>query len=147
MARLGKGLIAALLISALAPASSAATVTVGSSLGGLTDAVITSTVSSSVMVQTGLPAAGYRQSSPVDGTVVLWRTRGTFSNASQNILTLRVLRPSGTEFVGAGSSAPQTLPNGGSDDVLREFPAAVPIHIGDQIGLGASADAKVPAIS
>jgi hypothetical protein len=141
------GVAAAALIIAIAPASSEATVTVGSSLGGMNNAFITSVGSPSVMVQTGIPAAGYRQSSPVDGTVVLWRIRGTHSSGSQNILTLRVLRPSGTEFVGAGSSAPQTLPNGGSDDVLREFTASVPIHIGDQIGLGASANAVVPCTS
>jgi hypothetical protein len=66
-------------------------------------------------------------------------------SASPNTVQLRVLRPSGNDYIGAGSSEQQTLSNAADDDVLREFDTSLPIHAGDEIGLGAAAGAYVPA--
>jgi hypothetical protein len=65
-------------------------------------------------------------------------------NGSPNTIQLRVLRPSGPDYIGAGTSEPQTLPNAANDDVLREFGTSMPIRAGDQIGLGTAANAIGP---
>jgi len=143
MSRLGRALAAAVLISALAPLAAEATVTVGSSLSRTTNAGY-ALPQATVWVQDVLPA-DYRQSSSVNGTVVLWRVRGTFMNLTPNTLQLRVLQSSGAEFIGAGSSDPQTLPNDVTDDVVREFTTSIPIHPGDRIGVSAVTNAYVPA--
>ncbi|MFL5907994.1 MAG: hypothetical protein ACJ75Z_10425 [Solirubrobacterales bacterium] len=146
MSRLGKGFAAAVLCGVLAPATAQATVTVGSSLTNATNLGGTHP-NPLVWVQDVVHPfpVGYRQASPVNGTVVLWRTRGTRMNASSNTLQLRVLQPSGNGYIGAGTSDPQTLPNAADDDALREFGTSLPIHAGDEIGLGAAGSAYVPA--
>ncbi len=69
-------------------------------------------------------------SSPVTGTIVRWRTKGSYSGGG---FRLRVLRPAGSEFVGAGASGFQT-PTGPS---MQVFSTDLPIQKGDLIGLDA----------
>jgi hypothetical protein len=143
MPRLAKGFAAALLFGALVPGAAMANVTIGSSLSRATNASEI-TAGSTVYAQTALAGAQLR--SPVDGTVVRWRVRGAQTNgmANPNVLTLRVVRQSGSEIVGVSSSAPKTVPNNIDDDVLRTFSTSLPIHIGDRIALGAGLTTSVP---
>jgi hypothetical protein len=139
-----KGIAAALLIGALPPAGAVASVTVGSPLNSPTATAVAS-IESTVWVQS--ERMDPRLASPVNGTVVVWRVRGTFVNSSPNTVRLQVLQPVGTGFLGVGSSPQQTLPNGGNDDVIREFSVSIPISVGDHLGLGASPNAWAPQAS
>jgi hypothetical protein len=136
-------LIGVVSIAGIAPAVSAASTIVGSPLTGASEASLGQ--ANAVFVQTGLPEVSAQLSSPVDGTVVRWSLRGTSTNAVPNTFTLRVLRPAGGgKFLGAGTSAQQTTPNGFNDDLLRQFAASLPIRAGDRIGLATVGEAVVP---
>jgi hypothetical protein len=138
---LWKGAVLALLVSAVASAPAPANVTVGSPLTAATGGAVASP-NEAVWVQAEPPDPGL--ASPVNGTVIVWRVRGTFVNASPNTVRLQVLQPVGTGFLGVGSSPMQTLPNGSNDDVVREFGVSIPIHVGDHLGLGTSPNAWAP---
>ena len=64
--------------------------------------------------------------SPVDGTVVRWRLK---SASSGNAVTLRVLRPSGSNFTSVASSTTQT-----TTGALDTFVTSLPIKTGDVLG-------------
>jgi hypothetical protein len=120
-------------------------VTIGSSLSTATNGSVQSS-GSVVYAQTAL--AGAQLTSPLDGTLVTWRVRGAQTNGLHpNILTLRVVHPSGGELVGVASSAPEMFPNNIDDDVLRTFSTSLPIHVGDQIALAAGANTAAPLAS
>lgn len=113
-----------------------ATVVVGSPLtlefkGGVHTSGLFSTVAT-----TELSEEGAHVTSPVNGTIVDWRTKGTFTGGGFRV---RVLRPvEGGEFIGAGASSFQT-PVGTS---LQTFPTKLPIQAGDLIGLDSESEAS-----
>lgn len=115
---------------ALAPSAGASTVIVGSPLtsefkGAVAVSGFFSSVTNSV-----LDEGGAHLTSPVTGTIVRWRTKGTFAGPFR----LRVLRPAGGEtLIGAGASSFQT-PVG---TAIQAFPTQLPIQAGDTIGLEA----------
>jgi hypothetical protein len=142
---LGKGFAAALALAGLLPAAAQASVTIGNPLTAETNAGVgAGGAPAKVFVTTSYGDLAARTSSPVNGTVVSWNVRGSFAVGGPHVLTLRVLQPSGTEFIGAGSSSSQTIPTV-TDDVLRAFTTALPIRIGDQIGIGATPGSVVPS--
>ena len=117
------------------PATSQATITIGSDLGD-SPTVGTGCVGSiCTRVQTSLPADDLAPNgvfSPVNGTVVTWRIRSTAS-ATQQPVVFRVISPAtGGQFTGGGSSASVTPPD---IDGVTSFAASIPIKIGDLLGL------------
>jgi hypothetical protein len=109
-------------------AASAATVTVGSPL--------TADFSSNVacggactMANVALGESGAHLSSPVSGTIIRWRVI-TAGSEGTGTYALRVLRPSGGEFIGAGTSAGNVTSPG-----PQTFTASLPIQAGDLIGV------------
>ena len=140
---MAKGFAVTWLGVLLLPASGSAAVMVGSPLTDAHSGVV-STGADAVYVNTALPGAAFPSGSPVNGTVIRWRLRGVSPSGMTNTFTFRVLRPAGGGmFTGAGTSAPQTLFNG-FDDLTRTFDTSLPIHVGDQIGLGATNGAGTP---
>lgn len=129
--RLGLVLMAAAAAWAVlvAPSAQAATVTVGSPLSApfpFSGSFGTVTVTNLV-----LPEPGANVTSPVDGTIVLWRLSG----ASGGPFRLRVLTPGGgTTFTGAGTSEPRTP----LSTTTEAFTTNLPIRAGQQIGLDLS---------
>jgi len=96
-------------------------------------------------VQTHLTEPSAQLSSPVNGTVVRWSLRGTTTNGEANRLQLRVLAPAAEgKFVGVATSLQVTLPNEFNDDVIRSFATALPIGVGDTLGIHAIEGAFVP---
>lgn len=91
------------------------------------------------------PAApnGHSDVSPVDGVIIRWRLFGptgrTDPNSSSSALgyRLRVLSPSGAEYLGAGTSASSA---GAGTKVVATFPAHIPIKAGQLIGLEIGSD-------
>lgn len=142
MRLLWKGFAAASLIGALLPATAGASVTIGNPLTRATDGGFGA--DEAVLVTTASRDPSTRMSSPVNGTVVSWNVRGSTPTGGPNVLTLRVVRPSGTDFLGAGSSSPQTLPTV-LTDLTRSFDTSIPIRIGDRIAIGGGPGAVVPA--
>jgi hypothetical protein len=69
---------------------------------------------------------GDRVTSPVNGTIVQWHV----TTAGTGQYVLRVLRPAGSQYIGAGSS-PATVTIAGPNS----FPASLPIQAGDLIGV------------
>jgi hypothetical protein len=108
--------------------ASAAVVTVGSPLtaeffpGGFGNFPITFT-----NVVTAEPNA--HLNSPITGRIIRWHVL----KAEGGPFYLRVLRPNGSHWVGAGTSEPQTPTNTG----LQTFNTSLPIQAGDAIGLEA----------
>ena len=144
---LGKGFAAALVFGGLLPATAGANVTVGNPLTRPTDSGVgAGGAPAKVFVTTlsGDPAT--RMTSPVNGAVVSWNVRGSSAAGGPHVLTLRVLQPSGTGFIGAGSSSSITIPTV-AGDVMRSFGTSIPIRIGDQIGIGATPGTVVPYAS
>lgn len=137
------GLATACFGAVLFPSSVGAVVTVGSTLTDAHSGVV-STGADAVYVNTTLPGAAFPSGSPVNGTVVRWRLRGVSPSGMMNTFIFRVLHPAaGGMFTGAGTSTPQSLFNG-FDDLTRTFDTSLPIHAGDQIGLGATNSAGTP---
>jgi hypothetical protein len=136
-------LVGAVSIAGIAPAVSAASTIIGSPLSEVFEGSIGH--ANAIFVQTALPEASARLTSPVDGTIVRWSLRGTSTNGEPNTFTLRVLRPAGSgTFLGAGTSAQETTPNGFNDSELRQFTTLLPIRAGDHIGLATVGGADVP---
>jgi hypothetical protein len=114
--------IVAALVGALGASAQAATVPVGSML----TAEFASSPQSGPGTMTNLalppPASA---ASPVDGTVISWRFRG-----SAGLFTPRVIRPTGVGFaMGLRSGAPQ--PGAGYEVISGPFPTSLPINKGD----------------
>ena len=117
-----------------APASAA--VTIGEDTSSApNDAYIGCTIDPSIVcteAQVQHPTRSYV--APFDGVIVRWRIYGTTP------VSLRVLRPaSGDTYTGVGSSA--TGIAAGQGEMV--FPANLPIHMGDLIGLNISGAGNV----
>jgi hypothetical protein len=126
------------------PATAGANVTIGNPLTAPTDGGVgAGGAPAKVFVTTSFGDLDARMSSPVNGTVVSWNLRGSVGVGGPHVFTLRVLRPGGSDFIGAGSSTPQTIPTV-MGDVVRSFGTSIPIRIGDQIGIGAAPSSVVP---
>lgn len=122
---LGVAALSSLLLCANAQA---ATVVVGSPLSLEFKSAIHTAGLSSTITNTALGEDGAHVTSPVTGTIVSWRTRGTFVGEYR----LQVLRSLGGEsYVGAAASTFQE-PVGAQ---LQTFSTNLPIQAGDLIGL------------
>jgi hypothetical protein len=113
----------AALVGALGASAEAATVPVGS----LLTAEFGSSPQSGpgTMANTALPAPA-NATSPVDGTVISWRFRGS----AGLLYTPRVIRPTGVGLaMGLRSAAPQ--PGAGLDVTAGPFTTSLPINKGD----------------
>ncbi len=108
--------------------ASAAVVTVGNPLtakpivGGFGTSSIT-------LINTAFPEASARVTSPVTGTIIRWHVL----EANGGPFYLRVLRPNGADYTGAGTSLPAAPTSLG----LQTFPTSLPIQAGDVVGLEA----------
>jgi hypothetical protein len=123
--------LVALVCLLLCGEAEAATVVVGSPLSGEFTSGVSTSGFFSAIANTSLGEAGAHVTSPVSGTVVRWRTKGTFAGGGFRI---HVLRPNGAGgYVGAAASSFQT-PVGAA---LQTFPTDLPIQAGDMIGLDA----------
>jgi hypothetical protein len=115
------------------PATSAATVTIGSNLGRAPTVQFGGTAQtetdSQISLGSGSQAPG-GLTSPVNGTVVRWRIRvGDTAGAGG---ALRIIRPlGGNLFTGAGTSATVIPPV----NATTPLDTQLPIQIGDRIGL------------
>jgi hypothetical protein len=132
---LRRGTLAAaclVIVAVLAfPAGSTATVTIGSNLGrdpGVSPSCTDVCTNSQFSLGVGRQAPG-GLTSPVNGTVVLWRISvGVNTEAT----SFRVIRPlGGNLFTGAGTSATVTPPL----NAITPYQTQLPIGIGDRIGL------------
>lgn len=112
-----------------AATAQAAPVTVGSPLTLAFTPTTFNTVAT--VANLSVPEQGAHSTSPVNGTVIAWHVLG----ASGGPFELRVLRPSGGSYLGAGTSAPMTP----SSPALQTFPTNLPIQAGDVVGLDNSA--------
>lgn len=118
--------VASALALLVAPATQAATITVGSVLPPGSTATEFGQVQT--LFNTALPEKGANLTSPVNGAIVRWRIQ----DASGGPFYLRVLRPNGSGgYTAVGTSNPAT-PSGPS---LQTFTANLPIQAGDLIGV------------
>jgi hypothetical protein len=92
------------------------------------------------LLQTAIP--GRQLASPIDGVVVRWRIKHASSAVPSRV---RVLRPSGGAFTGAGT---QEIPALSCPDICTQD-VRLPIKTGDYVGLdvAAVAVAEVPVVS
>jgi hypothetical protein len=124
--RVGKLAIATMAVSLSIEASAqAAPLIVGSPL--TQSFTPTAIVKVATIANSDLPEPGAQATSPVTGAVISWNMIGAVGGP----FTLRILRPSDGQYVGAGASEP-VLPTGLS---LQSIPAAIPIQAEDLIGL------------
>jgi hypothetical protein len=91
--------------------------------------------------ETNVALASGTLQAPFDGAVLRWRLRlqapgGSFTYA------LRVLRPVGSSYMGAGTGPPQTAPSAGINVITLASP--VPVKTGDLIGFDCQAGAPSP---
>jgi hypothetical protein len=84
---------------------------------------------SCTMANLALGESGVNLSSPVSGTIIRWRVT-TAGPAGTGTYALRVLRPSGGQFIGEGTSVGNVTTSG-----PQTFTASVPIQAGDLIGV------------
>lgn len=118
-----------------APSAGHGAITIGSDLGDANSIGIGCGGSTCTRVQTSLPADDQSPggvSSPVNGTVVLWRVK-SIAAATQQPIEFRVVSPAaGGQFTGGGVSATVTPPD---VDGVTPFVTSIPIKIGDLLGL------------
>jgi hypothetical protein len=119
--------IAAAICACSAPAQGAI-VTVGSPLTADFNGSV-SCGGACTMANVALGEPGAKLTSPVNGTIIRWRVT-TAGSAGTGAYALRVLRPSGGEFIGAGTSAANVTSKG-----PQTFTANLPIQAGDLIGV------------
>ena len=81
------------------------------------------------MANVALGEPGANLTSPVNGTIIRWRVT-TAGPVGTGTYALRVLRPSGGQFIGAGTSAANVTSAG-----PQTFTANLPIQAGDLIGV------------
>ena len=116
------------------PAASQGTIKIGSNLSDPSTVGI-GCIGTCTRVQTSLRPNEVVDNgffSPVNGTVTTWRIRSVAS-ATQQPVAFRVIRPAaGGQYTGAGTSATITPPD---IDGVTAFAAAIPIKIGDLLGL------------
>lgn len=133
--RLFVPLVAVLSCLLFSVGARAGTVVVGSPLGMEFKSSVQTAGLFTTIANTALGEDRANVTSPVSGTVVRWRTKGTFGGGG---FRLRVLRPAtGGNYVGAGASSPQT-PVGSS---IQAFSTSLPIKAGDLIGLEGETEA------
>jgi hypothetical protein len=129
--RLALAAMAALLLLAATVSPAGAVVTIGSNLARVPNSAANYSprpTFSNVSLAPNRQAFG-GVSSPVNGTVVLWRIR---VGDSTRVTNLRIIRPLDRGvFTGAGTSASVTPPTGATSP----YAAQLPIQIGDYIGL------------
>lgn len=119
--------IAVMLLGATS--ATASTITVGSVLPE--KPVLTEFGQLQTFFNAALPEKGVNLTSPVDGAIVRWRVL----DAEGGPFYLRVLHATGTgAYSASGTSGPAT-PSGPG---LQTFPANLPIHAGDLIGIDPS---------
>jgi hypothetical protein len=119
-------LVAACVLAATSAGSArAATVTIGSDLSGPVSS--NSTVSPASTIAT-VALADRDVTSPVDGTVISWRTKGMSGE-----FKLRVLHHFPDESLAALGTSPSANPVGPGE--AGPFATSLPIHRGDQVGL------------
>jgi hypothetical protein len=117
----------------LATGAQAKTITIGSSLGGVDVSQGCGPTGCTIV---SLSVLGSNPTtSPVDGVVVAWRILGADTTPG---IALRVLRPSGDTYVGAGTSGRQAVSGPG----VQVFPTNLPIKVGDRIGLDIPPEGK-----
>ena len=95
------------------------------------------------MANVALVEPGAKLTSPVNGTIIRWRV--TTAGLGTGTFNLRVLRPSGGEFIGAGTSAGNVTSPG-----PQTFTANLPIQAGDLIGVdspGSPADVAAAQVT
>ena len=112
----------------LATAAEAATVTVGSPLTADFNGSV-ACGGGCTMANVALGEPGANLTSPVNGTIIRWRVT-TAGSMGTGTYALRVLRPSGGQFIGAGTSAANVTTAG-----PQTFTANLPIQAGDLIGV------------
>ena len=108
-----------------ATAAPAKTVTIGSPMTVAQPPIAFGT--SRTLTVTALPEPGAIASAPANGTITSWSVSG----ASGGPLRLRVVRPVGGLFTGAGTSSAGTITGTGK----LTFPTTLPIKQGDLIGV------------
>jgi hypothetical protein len=145
MTRLALG-AALVLPAALAPAASADTATMGSTLTGNYDGGISGAPTTSVQLAYDPGTSPNPVVAPADGTITGWKVKSADDGA---LYTLKVLRPNGpvslvtatnTNFTAIASvQAPSAVPAGtGATTPTGEvfsYPASLPISKGDYVGM------------
>jgi hypothetical protein len=125
--RVAASLIAvAAAVCSWSASAQAATVTVGSPMSVGFPSSFTSNGSQATVANVALGESGAQVASPVNGTIVQWRVSAT----GPGHFAIRVLRPSGGHYLGAGRS-PQVVSSAG----VHTFSANLPIQSGDLIGI------------
>jgi hypothetical protein len=127
----------ALAVAALVPASSGASITFGSDLEtnaqGFSDNCILSTAPCTQVLVGVRNANAFPVASPTDGVVVSFKIKS--SAADTVTFRLAQVRSSSSKATGAGTGPDATLPGPGA----YSFPAHVPVHAGDYVGVDTSA--------
>jgi hypothetical protein len=77
-------------------------------------------------------APGETLTAPANGLITTWKVRSGDENSQYE---LRILRPSGSEYVNAGTSSPAETVTDSEDKVRGPFPANLLVRAGDRIGL------------
>jgi hypothetical protein len=103
-------------------------VTIGSSLSASPTSGMGCLTTSCTLGQSALP--GRVVSSPVNGTITVWRVRGP---SAPTDFRLRVIKPLGGGALFKSSSAAGSLI--AADDDTHQFPTSLPIATGDRIAL------------
>ena len=125
--RVAASLIAvAAAVCAWSASAQAATVTVGSPMKAGFPSSFTTNGSRTTLVNVALGESGAHVASPVNGTIVQWRLSAT----GPGHFAIRVLRPSGGHYLGAGIST-QVVSSAG----VHTFSANLPIQAGDLVGI------------
>jgi hypothetical protein len=117
------------------PSVSQGAVTIGANLGALVPAPLpyncsashVCTVANTTLIPSVTAPGGV--ASPVKGTVTSFEVRTGGATAP---LQLRILRPAGSDYTGAGTSAPVTPP---LNQISPPYPVSLPIQSGDILGL------------
>jgi hypothetical protein len=127
----------ALTVATLVPASSGASITFGSDLTtnaqGFSDTCILSTAPCTEVLVGVRNANAFPVASPTDGVVVSF---GIKSSAADTVtFRLARVRSGSSKATGAGTGPEATLPGPGA----YSFPARVPVHAGDYVGVDTSA--------
>jgi hypothetical protein len=115
-------------------ATTAQTVTLGSTIGSPTENICVASVDCTYAPFTGVEAPALQV--PFDGTVTSFSVN---SGSTGNQVELRVLRPAGGgQFTGAGTSPAETLAGGATT-----FTVSLPVKAGDILGLDNSDSALI----
>jgi IPT/TIG domain len=129
-------LLAMAALGVAAPSAGATTVTLGTlDLSPTANGTTCNNAQGCTYVQTQLPEAGTLLRVPTDGIVNAWRVR---SPQPASVISLRVLRPAGGQFTGAGTSAAAVYLDG-----VTPNPANLAVQAGDQIGVNLGLNSEI----